>query len=1170
MSGTSLHQQQPSSTRHPATIVQSRAAAPQHSVWVGASAGTGKTKVLIDRVLRLMLPRVDASGIVAPATLPARILCLTFTKTAAAEMSNRIYAVLARWSVMDDAQLAAALEDLTGLAPVPDMMAAARRLFAQVLDAPGGLKIMTIHSFCQSVLKRFPIEAGLAPHFALLDELTAQDMLTACLHNLIAHARMGDNDMLAQAFRQLSLRLSAEDMTDTLHKMMGSRARLSALLARHGDSGHSAARTVDAVYARLGIARADTPESILREIINVHPQDEDSLRQLLRAVIDAGTDAEKERASGMQAFLECTGEARLGVMDAHAAFFLTTEGEMRKKAPTKKVCEALPAAAEIFAREAARLTGIHERVTAARLAQGTGALLTIAADMLGRYEDAKKARDALDFDDLILRTSALLSGAGNAQWVLYKLDEGVDHILVDEAQDTSPAQWDVVAALAEEFFVGQGSRDDMVRTLFVVGDEKQSIFSFQGADPAAFHRMKAHFAKHAEAVQDEFAIDLEYSFRSTASVLSLVDGIFNRSEAKSGVVFDTARAVTHLPFRVGDAGHVELWPLVEQAEAPPRNGWEAPVAAGNVDNALARLAQQIAQTIAGWIENREMLPAKGRPIRAGDVLILVQSRGEIVERLMRALKSLDVPVAGADRMKLRQEIAIMDMLAAARFALQPRDDLTLAALLKSPLAGVDEDTLFTLCHARGHKTLWSHLHDVRPDLVAWLQPLVATAGRATPYEFFAALLAMPCPGDTISGRRAFYGRLGRDVADALDEFLNACLSYEQSHIPAVEMFVDWFARNESDIKREQDAAGIDQVRIMTVHASKGLQAPIVFLPDTAKVMHAHNKARIRLLWPPESTGDVALWAASSADETPLYRERYQAVAARQDDEYRRLLYVALTRAEDRLYICGYKNKKEPPEKCWYNLIAPAFADVVPDAQGVRAISQPQQKPVKPVADNVRAHEHAPVALPQWVREAAAEEGVLAKPLAPSRPGEDEPAVKSPLAGENTQRFARGIILHRLLELLPALPRHKWPQAMAAYLARPAFALDDDTQAAYAREIMGVLDHPDFADIFGAGARAEVPLVGLAGAGDDAVVLAGQVDRLLVRGDEVLVVDYKTNRPPPSDVRDVPAVYLKQMAAYAVLLRRIYPGKQVKCALLWTDALRLMPLPADVLAPYMRG
>lgn len=1168
MSGASSHSR-PASARHPAAIVQAHAAHPQRSVWVGASAGTGKTKVLIDRVLRLMLPRVEADGIVAPATAPARILCLTFTKTAAAEMSNRIYAELGKWSVMEDDALARALEDLMGQPPVPGVVAAARRLFAQVLDAPGGLKIMTIHSFCQSVLKRFPIEAGLAPHFALLDDLTAQELLTACLHRLIAAARTGDDGALALAFRRLSLRLSAEEMTDTLQKMMAGRARLTRLLARHGDAGRGAARTVDAVYARLGLARDVTQESLLRALAEVPPADEQGLRRLLRAVLDAGTGAEKERAAALQAFLERTGAARLEVLDAYKAYFLTDKDKIRARLVVKDVATALPDALEIATREAERLSGILERLAAVRLAEGTGALLTVAADMLGRYESAKAARDALDFDDLILRTSALLSGAGNAQWVLYKLDEGVDHILVDEAQDTSPAQWDVVAALAGEFFTGQGARDDVTRTLFVVGDEKQSIFSFQGADPAAFHRMKAHFAQQAEAVQDDFAIDLEYSFRSTASVLALVDGVFNRAEAKSGVVFDVARDVVHLPFRAGDAGHVELWPLVEAQTPAPRAGWEPPVTAGSVDNAQARLAQHIAQTIRGWLDRKDMLAAKGRPVRAGDVLILVQSRGELVERLMRALKSLDIPVAGADRMKLRQEIAIMDLLAAARFGLQPRDDLTLAALLKSPLAGMSEDALFDLCHARAGKTLWTHLHDVRPDLVAWLQPLVATAARATPYEFFAALLAMPCPGDDISGRRAFYGRLGRDVADALDEFLNACLGYEQSHVPSIEMFVDWFQRNESDIKREQDAAGADQVRIMTVHASKGLQAPIVFLPDTAKVMHAHNRGRIRLLWPQDDSDDVVLWAASSADETALYKQRYQTVEDRQYDEYRRLLYVALTRAEDRLYICGYKGRKEPSEKCWYNLVAPAFAGAAPDAQGVRALSQPQQKPVTAAVVSPSAPEVTPrPALPVWARCRAAAENALARPLAPSRPGEDEPAVRSPLAVEDNSRFTRGIIVHRLLEMLPAMARESWPGALAAYLARPAFALSQQAQHDFTDEVMAVLTHPDFADIFSADARAEVPLVGLAGSGDDAVVLSGQVDRLLVRGDDVLVVDYKTNRPPPQDVDGVPAVYLKQMATYVALLQRIYPGKTVRCALLWTDALRLMPLPQSLLAPYM--
>ena len=1148
---------------HPATIVQGHAADPARSVWVGASAGTGKTKVLIDRVLRLMLPRPDGGA----ATEPGRILCLTFTKTAAAEMSNRIYAELADWSVLADDKLAAKLAALAGVAPDDAMMAAARRLFARVLDTPGGLKIMTIHSFCQSVLKRFPIEAGLAPHFALMDEITAKDTLTQCLHDLIDDSRKDPAGVLARSFEELGLRLNSADLTDLLQKMMAQRARLSGLLEAYQDRDGSAARLVAYVFDYLGVDPAATPDSIRAGMLRLPPDAERALRDVAALTIERGTDAKRPQAIAMADWLAGDESYRRRRLSDWLACFFTTTGETRKTLTLAAVKKAMPDAEEVMQQEAARLSAIDEQLAALRLAQGTAALLTVSADMLGRYSRVKAERDALDFDDLIIRTRDLLASDKSVQWVQYKLDEGIDHILVDEAQDTSPMQWLVVRALAEEFFAGTGARDDVTRTLFVVGDEKQSIFSFQGADPAAFHAMKTYFSILSENVQQGFALDLQYSFRSTAAVLSVVDAVFNQPAVRQGVVHAADTSVVHLPFREGDAGHVELWPLVVTAERPAREAWSPATELAEADNAASRLARQIAETIRGWLDRGEKLESQNRPIRAGDVLILTQSRNELVQHLMRALKSLNIPVAGADRMKLRQEIAVMDMLAAARFALQPRDDLMLAALLKSPLCGVDEDALFALCHGRPG-TLWSRLHDMRPDLVQWLQPLVAGAGRMTPYEFFAGILAMPCPGDAVSGRRAFYGRLGRDVADALDEFLNSALSFEQSHTPALQSFADWFARNESDIKREQDAAHIDQVRIMTVHASKGLQAPIVFLPDTTRVLHAHNRGRVRLLWPEEDR-DAPLWAASSDDQTAQFNDRYAPAARRQDEEYRRLLYVALTRAEDRLYIAGFQGRRNVPDACWYNLVAQAFPAQDTKDDGTRILRQPQSRPPREKQQAAETVPRPRAGLPAWARQMAPEEKALSRPLAPSRPGEDEPAVKSPLATTDESRFARGIILHRLLEILPQLPAGKRDAAMRHWLARPAFALDAAQQEAFAAEIARVLADPEFAPIFGPGSRAEVPLVGIAGeTGADPVVMAGVIDRLLVTGDEILIVDYKTNRPPPTRPEDVPAIYKKQLAAYAAVLAKVYPLHRIKCALLWTDGPRLMPMPADILAPYM--
>lgn len=1168
---------------------QAAAANPLKSVWVGASAGTGKTKVLIDRVLRLMLPRAGQDA--RSATRPERVLCLTFTKTAAAEMSNRIYKRLARWAVMEEEKLAADLASLIGAAPDADTLREARRLFARVLDTPGGLKIMTIHSFCQSVLKRFPIEAGLAPHFELMDEQSAIEYLLECQRGMIAAARANPDLPVADAFATLALYLNQEDMSGLMAQIMSKRSLLEAILKKHGDTNGEADGTIAAVCHHLGVTPKTREEDILREAGHLVPEDEARLRRVLRAMLDGGK-TDKERAASLQMWLEQPAK-RGALLGIYRRAFFNQSGEVYARLVTKPVLEACPDAAEIMTMEAERLSRLDEQLKAVRLARLNAALLTVSAEMVGRYSAHKAATDKLDFDDLIIRTSALLDAPGMVGWVLFKLDEGIDHILVDEAQDTSPAQWRVVRALAGEFFAGMGSRDDTVRTLFVVGDEKQSIFSFQGADPAAFAQMQDYFGRKVTTVQDGWEIFLEYSFRSTRTVLEVVDGVFAPITSRRGVVADVSREVLHRAFREGHAGVVEVWPLVQTQGRDAGEPWRMPVDVEAGDNAASRLARKIAQTVKGWIDSKEILESKGRPIRAGDVMVLVQSRGSLVDLLMRALKEAGVPVAGIDRITLTEEISVMDLLAVAGFALQPRDDLTLATVLKSPLIGLSEDELFDLCYGRPHG-LWQRLRDMRPDIALWLQKRIERSGYATPYEFFAEIVNTPCPADTVSGRRAFYGRLGFDIQDAMDEFLSACLHFEQSHTPALQAFCDWFLRGEAQIKREQESHKADQVRIMTVHASKGLQAPIVFLPDTVKILHDHNRGRVRLLWPEEDVDgraaglDVPLWSPRQEFDAGIYDRAREAAAEKQMEEYRRLLYVALTRAEDRLYVAGFRGKHAPKEGCWYNLVAdslPAAAVPVPflvdqaplvDAEGTvqvaRRLAHPQRVPAdKPaVQAETVAEDAARRPLPVWAQHAPVAEPVPPVPLAPSKPGEDEPAAKSPLGTDGSWRFRRGVIVHQLLETLPQLPPARRLAALHAWLARPSLAMPSDEQDVFAAEVMAVLTHPDFADIFAPHSRAEVPVVGLAGGAQTGVpqkVLSGQIDRLCVGANEVLVVDFKTNRPPPKDDSKVPAVYLKQMAAYRDILRKIYPGKTVKTALLWTDGPYLMPLPDKLLDPH---
>ena len=1157
---------------------QSAAADPLKSVWVGASAGTGKTKVLIDRVLRLMLPR----GTGEDATRPDKILCLTFTKTAAAEMSNRIYKKLGNWAVMADDDLKQELKNLMGETPPEATIHAARRLFARVLDTPGGLKFLTIHSFCQSVLKRFPVEAGLPPHFELMDEQSAIEYLTRSLHDIIAATKRDPQSRLALAFNQLVLHLDPESMNDLMSKIMSKRSHLARILDAHDDRDGRADNTIRDVYLHLGLDPSDTEKNVLAGVGNLHADDEKNLRQALNALLGSSGKNDNEKAARMQPWLESP-ERRASLYHSYTRAFFTTTGEFYKDFANKPAKDAYPDILTIMRREAERLQGISNKLCAVKLAGLNDALLTVASEMVGRYEKYKRQTDRLDFEDLIIKTSELLAEKGMVSWVLFKLDEGIDHILVDEAQDTSPYQWRVIEALSLEFFSGRGTRGDVLRTLFVVGDEKQSIFSFQGAEPKKFFEMQKFFGERVREVQDGWEVFLEHSFRSTRAVLDVVDATFAAEAVRSGVVADLSRNVHHVAYRQGQAGLVEIWPLVRPAKREEQESWQMPVAVEQGDNAASRLAQKIATTVKGWIDTGEILTSKNRPVRAGDVLILVQSRGALVEMLMRALKEADVNVAGIDRMTLTEEIAVMDLLALAAFALLPKDDLTLATLLKSPLVGVTEDELFALCHNRNGSLLGA-VQARRPDIAAYLYKWVNRAGEATPYEFFAEALNTPCFADKISGRRAFYGRLGGDIHDALDEFLNACLHYEQSHTPSLQKFTDWFMRGESEIKREQETHQADQVRIMTVHAAKGLQAPIVFLPDTAKKLHDHNKGRIRLIWPPENlVGDavnVPLWSPREEFDADIYAGLRDAAREGQEEEYRRLLYVALTRAEDRLYVCGYQTRKKPAEDCWHKLVEtsfPATATALPfhvggepvvDDNGAelhaRRHGYAQEAAHEKSEDRKAVNDALREPVPEWAFKPPAAEPEPSLPLAPSKPGEDEPAVKGPLAGDDDYRFRRGVLVHQILEILPTLQERDWDKALPFYLSRPALGLKEAEQAQLTGEILTVLRHPEFAPIFGAGSRAETPVVGIAGSNR---VLSGQMDRLLVTDKEVLVVDYKTNRPPPARVEDVHIAYLKQMAAYRAVMQKIYPNRSVKCALLWTDGPTLMPLPDVLLDKY---
>lgn len=1159
-----------------ATFKQRIASDPLSSSWVGASAGSGKTTVLTNRFLRLLLPREDGT----PAAAPEKILAITFTKAGANEMALRVSQRLSRWAVMDENALQTDMRDnLFGREPNRTELDAARRLFARVVDTQGGLKIMTIHSFCQSVLGRFPVEAGLPPHFRPLEEEQAAALLAEAQRRILSYAGTDAFSPLGQSVRSLALRMNESDLSSLIRNIVAERHQYENIRRR--------VFGIDGLYAQLctllGLKQGEEEETALAAFAAFDTQRETDLRTACTALLTS-TKTDREKGERMAIFLAADHSTRPQFYEQYRRAFLNGTGEPYSKTVTAGLLKTAPHIEPILLAETERVAAFEEKLKSILCASLTRDLFRVADAVLNGYEKIKRTQGALDFDDLIIHTLSLLKGEANTMkglgeqtaWVLYKMDEGIDHILVDEAQDTNPEQWEIIRLLSNDFFDGLGAREQ-ARTMFVVGDEKQSIFGFQRAAPEKFGAMYDWFENKIRGSGNLFApVDINTSFRSVQIVLDAVDRVYAQGETRRGV---GARYLSHIAQRFGQSGLVELWPILRtEDQTPPASdaniapaeesgqGWAIPDSIQKTRSGSLKMAIRIGDTIRNWLDTGEKLKARGRAIQAGDIMILVRARNAFVGQLVRELKQRKIPVSGVDRMVLAEQLVVQDLCVAAAFALLPDDDLTLACLLKSPFVGMTEDALFKLTHGR-ESTLWQNIKLYGDALlINWLESLIVRAGADHPYEFFSRLVQEPCPADSTSAMLAIRRRLGEDALDPLDEFLNRTLAYEVHHEAGLQGFLKWHTDGHSEIKRQMDEAG-GMVRIMTIHGAKGLQAPIVFLPDTIRTP-AGAKAD-KILWPQKTGLDVPVCIPSGKDTPADLQSIRTAMEAKADDEYRRLLYVAMTRAEDRLYIGGYYNKRGPSAATayWYNDIASALSG----AEGVQEIESgllaadgrpapilrweseqtatPYERP-----KHMRITVKTADGLPLWTRTPAPFEPVPPRPLTPSRPSGTQPAAASPRGALDAHRFKRGNATHRLLQTLPDLPPEQRRAAAIKFLARPALALSMDLQADILAETFRLLDDPVFGEIFGLQARAEVSVTGLV---NDTTPLSGQIDRLLVREKDILIVDFKTNRPPPQRREDVPVIYTQQMAAYATILRRIYPGKRVRAALLWTDGARLM-------------
>ncbi len=1154
-----------------ATDSQRRATTPGHSAWVEANAGTGKTKVLTDRVTRLLLDRVK----------PERILCLTFTKAAAAEMRNRLAGQLGRWAMADDAALDKAIETLIDRAPEAIERVVARRLFARVLDAPGGINILTIHAFCQALLKRFPLEAGVAPGFEVLDEGDAQTLLRhAQDEQMEALARPDAPADLADALASVAGRISVTEYAELMTQLLGERAWL---LARIGDEA-GLRRLRERLARELGCSPDDSAGELTSGACLETAFDAAALAAAARALA-RGSKTDVSRAALIAEWL-ADAEGRPQRLAAYREVFFTDKGAILKRLASKAATVAMPDIEDVLRKEADRLAAVLDRIAGAALVERTLALLRLGLDIAGRYTRAKQRRAALDYDDLIVATRRLLESADSAAWVLYKLDGGIDHVLVDEAQDTNPDQWEVIRRLTEEFFVGQGAVE-RTRTVFAVGDIKQSIFGFQRADPRKLKEMREWFAERSRMADKRFVpVELNVSFRSTPAVLDAVDWVFGEDEAARGLA-DPGNVI-HLPSRKNAPGRVELWPLVS-AEEEETDTTELEGAADAAAEPHQRLARLIAAH-AGSLIGKERRAGTGELLHEGHFMVLVRRRNEFVNALVKELKQANIEVAGVDRLNLGEELAVQDLLAMARFVLLPQDDLNLACLLKSPLIGLGEDELFTLAWKRaGH--LWRSLRErarakpfaaAHARLAGWLR----RADYITPFDFFAQALGPE------GGRARLLERLGHEAADPIDELLARALQYQSAEGVSLQGFLRWFEAGGGEIKRDLDQNRRREVRILTVHASKGLQAPIVYLPDTTRV--PRDEGRILSA----EDGEARLWVPRADDANEAARVWRGKARESALEEQNRLLYVAMTRAEDRLYVGGWFGRRKPDRGCWYERIeaglnASSQAEIFPDSPQPRGRAVPREFDFRALlkddgwagegyelvnAGMIDVSEQAELSLetasdlPPWARQPAPAEPDPPTPLAPSQPLPDEalagPRAFSPLTSGDPRRWKRGQLLHELLRHLPATPPAERRDAARRFLAQPAHGLGDEEIASWSDEALAVTEAPAHAALFAESSRAEVPLTGTVRTRRGTFTVSGQVDRLAVSAREVLIVDYKTNRPPPEAAAQVALAYRRQLALYRALLAEIYPCRTVRAFLLWTAVPLLMEIDAKTLDESM--
>ena len=1090
------------------SALQRLASDPTASAWVGASAGSGKTKVLTDRLLTLMLKGCG----------PERLLCLTFTKAAAAEMSIRLMKRLAKWAVATNTQLREDVTTLLGAHSTEEQLTQARGLFTQVLETPGGMKILTLHSFCHAILSRFPLEAQISPHFSVMDDNEAEDLLQKARDQILLKE---DSEECQRAISLLTNHLTDSSFHGLLQDINQQKAAFKQVLKKFPTFSQRLA------YCHHTF---EIPESLLLQSENLLDQiltTTYTLTSIQAAIVRELVKNDPAMQKIVHLWVEDPAQ-RPDIFHDYKRFYLTLSDDLLKKPKID------------FSEEAEAIFQVQKLLNRAELAQKTLCLQTLADHILSAYSTLKQQKSVLDYDDLIDYTQKLLEKPDIAAWVLYKLEGGFDHLLIDEAQDTNPRQWQIIRALTAEFFTTQQSH----RTIFAVGDVKQSIYSFQGAKPKEFKVFRGLFeADCLRSGQLWRDIEMDVSFRSTPPILKVVDTVFKDPLLQAGVSLDEEE-ICHQSFRTNHKGCVEVWPVIHTfAELEEPEPWTVPPSNHKHNSASEELATFITHKIKKWLENPFILPSTGLPIQPKDILILVRKRSDFSENLIWRLKKNEIPVTGADRFLLTSHLAVVDLMALGNFLCLPTDDYSLACVLKSPLVGVTEEQLFNLSHNRSG-SLWAELKNQSSQdafltqAYSFLTFCLQKVDFITPYELYANIFSLQ------EGRKKFIARFGYEVEEVLTEFLNQVLVFEKKSLPTLQGFLTYLSQKPIFIKRELTDNPRNEVRLMTVHGAKGLQAPVVIIPENIDSLDQ----REGLLW--QSTVEEAahfVFIRPSLDkDTPLTKalKNHHSLWVKQENA--RLLYVALTRAQDHLYVCGWRTKKETQElpESWYKKVSEALLTLesVTLEDGTQHFSNIPDKPLDFVLIAPLSGADFPL-LPPWIKE----------PLSNAQTNENSYA-SAALAPLKTVTYCeeaakRGILIHHLFEVLPDFPPTQWKRVGQQLIVKAGY--EAKLYEEELNSVIQILSYEPYAPLFGPESYAELDLC----EGE----AMGRIDRVAITPTHIYILDYKTSISPPSGVEQVPKAYKEQLTFYATILKSLYPHHHIETYLLWTQGPYLMKM-----------